>query len=230
MKVFLLILMICLSLSYASENYFSDDDFICPNNDTSACKPSKYKHLNQCDYVDNCCDDVIDDDVLINYLSIYYCNTWLNKYYIGIIFWCILLVYMFLFLDKIAEDYFAPILTSMSESLGLSPEFSGITFLAIGNGADDMSSAIFAIHNGGDDTKLAFGDLLGVAVLNLTFINATLAYVCYKHNVPGGTKLDKISLIRDLFFLLIIILLLLYIIICNKITLFGSLLFLIIYA
>ena len=105
---------------------------------------------------------------------------------------------MFLFLDKIAENHSAPILTSMSEYLGLSPEFSGITCLAIGNGADDMSSAIFAIHNGGDDTKLAFGDVLGVAVLNLRFINATLAYVCYKNQLQ--TKIDRIPFLRDLFF------------------------------
>eukprot|EP01084_Bolivina_argentea_P005171 9774_1 len=213
------LIYICITLS-----------FECPG-DESQCTPHKYRHdIDECTYVESCCDALIDDDALINYLNIHYCNKWLNQYYIGIIIWCILCIYMFLFLNKVADDYFAPILTALSEELGLSPEFSGVTFLAIGNGADDISSAVYAIRTGGNVTKLAFGNLLGVTVLNLTFINGILAYVYYKHQANGTyAKVDMIPFLRDLLFLLIIIILMFVIIIKNKINLFESLLFLIIY-
>ena len=104
----------------------------------------------------------------------------------------LLLVLLFRMLSSTAEDFFSPLLTQLSQELGLPPRFAGgaslcslhaavscadipaspqlignglcaVTFLALGNGAPDLSASIAAVRAG--SYHLALGSLLGAPCL-----------------------------------------------------------------
>jgi len=87
--------------------------------------------------------------------------------------WCLLaspflllwMVLLFRMLGSTAEDYFSPSLEMFSVKLGLPPRFAGVSLLAIGNGAADVSATINAIS--GDPQNgylLSLGALTGAAM------------------------------------------------------------------
>ncbi|DBA91713.1 TPA: hypothetical protein ACH3X1_003309 [Trebouxia sp. C0004] len=69
-----------------------------------------------------------------------------------------MLLLLFRILGSTAENFFSPILTQLSQELGLPPRLAGVTFLALGNGAPDISSSIAAVRAG--QYKMALGSLL----------------------------------------------------------------------
>ncbi|EFJ46155.1 hypothetical protein VOLCADRAFT_93618 [Volvox carteri f. nagariensis] len=74
-----------------------------------------------------------------------------------------LLPLLFTLLGDTAEMYFSPIMTHVSQSIPkMRPRFAGVTFVAIGNGATDLSANITAIRNG--DVLLSAGALTGAAM------------------------------------------------------------------
>mmetsp|Transcript_13617 Transcript_13617/g.19844 ORF Transcript_13617/g.19844 Transcript_13617/m.19844 type:complete len:791 (+) Transcript_13617:139-2511(+) len=77
----------------------------------------------------------------------------------------LLLVILFRMLGSTAEDYFSPCLEMFSVKMGLPPRFAGVTLLALGNGAADVSGTINALKI--DPIKgyqLALGALTGGAM------------------------------------------------------------------
>jgi sodium/potassium/calcium exchanger 6 len=50
------------------------------------------------------------------------------------------LLVLFVVLGTTAEDFFCPALGAISDTLGLSDNVAGVTFLALGNGAPDIFS------------------------------------------------------------------------------------------
>eukprot|EP00889_Picochlorum_renovo_P006836 jgi/Picre1/33866/NNA_001345.t1 len=58
-----------------------------------------------------------------------------------------------------ADAYFSTILSQISQDMGLPPRLAGVTLLALGNGAPDLSSSIAAIESG--NIHLAMGSLVG---------------------------------------------------------------------
>lgn len=149
-------------------------------------------------------------DSLINYLQLYFCHAQpAGTVAAGLLLiLCVfLLLLLFRVLGSTAENFFSPILTQLSQELGLPPRLAGgmlvlglilcykcpsnsdcerviinaVTFLALGNGAPDISSSIAAVRAG--QYKLALGSLLGTGrVLTGThgFSNAkfTMSYAC----------------------------------------------------
>jgi hypothetical protein len=76
------------------------------------------------------------------------------------------MVTLFRLLGSTAEDFFSPSLEMFSVKLGLPPRFAGVTLLALGNGAADVSATISAIGNDVDNGyKLSLGALTGAAML-----------------------------------------------------------------
>lgn len=47
-----------------------------------------------------------------------------------------------------ADEFFSVILSQISQDLGLPPRLAGVTLLALGNGAPDLSASIAAVKSG----------------------------------------------------------------------------------
>ena len=89
-----------------------------------------------------------------------------------VLFWMlspIMLIWMvtlFRLLGSTAEDYFSPSLEMFSVKLGLPPRFAGVSLLALGNGAADVSATMSAIANDEENGyKLSLGALSGASML-----------------------------------------------------------------
>lgn len=76
------------------------------------------------------------------------------------------MITLFRLLSSTAEDFFSPSLEMFSRKLGLPPRFAGVTLLALGNGAADVSATMSAfaadVNNG---YKFSLGALTGAAML-----------------------------------------------------------------
>lgn len=60
----------------------------------------------------------------------------------------LLLVLLFRIIARASDDYFSCILSQISQDLGLPPRLGGVTLLALGNGAPDLSASIEAVKTG----------------------------------------------------------------------------------
>ncbi|KAM9096740.1 mitochondrial sodium/calcium exchanger protein isoform X2 [Sarcophilus harrisii] len=89
------------------------------------------------------------------------------------VFW---LFYLFLFLAVTAEKFFCPNLSAISTTLKLSHNVAGVTFLAFGNGAPDVFSALVAFSNA-RTAGLAIGALFGAGVLVTTVVAGSIAII-----------------------------------------------------
>lgn len=129
------------------------------------CIPGNATQGTQCNYIKTCCNDTLGGGALVNYLTMQYCffNT---VQPLGIVVLAVFVFYAFLILGNVADDYFAPTMAELADFLGVSHELAGVTFVAFGNGAPDISSSVAAITQGGDTTKLGLGALLGAAVFD----------------------------------------------------------------
>ncbi|XP_056677679.1 mitochondrial sodium/calcium exchanger protein isoform X1 [Monodelphis domestica] len=88
-------------------------------------------------------------------------------------FW---VLYLFLILAVTAEKFFCPNLSAISTTLKLSHNVAGVTFLAFGNGAPDVFSAIIAFSNS-RTASLAIGALFGAGVLVTTVVAGGIAII-----------------------------------------------------
>jgi hypothetical protein len=59
-----------------------------------------------------------------------------------------LLALLFRAIARAADDFFSCILSQISQDLGLPPRLGGVTLLALGNGAPDLSASIAAVKTG----------------------------------------------------------------------------------
>jgi sodium/potassium/calcium exchanger 6 len=107
-------------------------------------------------------------------------------------------------LGSTAEYFFSPSLEMFSVKLGLPPRFAGVTLLALGNGAADVSATVNAIVGDAQNGyKLSLGALTGAAM----FIGAIVAGCVIV--VAGGVPCRG-ALVRDVSALLIAVLVVAY--------------------
>ncbi|XP_077995463.1 mitochondrial sodium/calcium exchanger protein-like [Glandiceps talaboti] len=120
--------------------------------------------------------DCDSDDGFINYLEFVYCDFSSHLVPLAFVILFVWLIFLFVALGTTAEDYFCPALTVISHTLKLSQNIAGVTFLAFGNGAPDIFSAIAAItgaKNG--DAGLAIGALFGAGIFVTTVVVGAIA-------------------------------------------------------
>ena len=193
----------------------------CP----STCKPQSVSSSQQCSFINVCCNGTIDGGI-VDYLSFEYCTMSSDSRGIGTMILLIILIYSFLIISNIADDYFAPITGAIGDMFGVSHNVAGVTFLAFGNGANDISASIAAIRAGGNKTLLGIGSLLGGATFDPIVISAVIALVCH-----GKTKLDiaRRPFMRDCLFLCIAVSYVLFITQNGNVSLFEAISMWIIY-
>lgn len=123
--------------------------------------PSVVTREDRCEFVKQHC---LNDSISLRLIVVYYCagddrvSAMLVKpcIILGSLF---LLIALFKVMGFTADTYFSTILSQISQDMGLPPRLAGVTLLALGNGAPDLSSSIAAIESG--NIHLAMGSLVG---------------------------------------------------------------------
>ena len=143
----------------------------------------------RCQYA-SACDD--NEGLLLSFVfchtSIFSTTAWLILLSPIVI---LILTILFRLLGSTAEDYFSPSLEMFSVQLGLPPRFAGVTLLALGNGAADVSATINAIGN--DPTngyKMSLGALTGAAMFITTVVAGSVI-------LTNGGVVCRGALVRD---------------------------------
>ena len=111
-----------------------------------------------CQYVRKYCHD----ESILQFLIVYYCY----GQHVGFLMKPLILLvssFTLLCLFKImgltADQYFSNILSQISQDVGMPPRLAGVTLLALGNGAPDLSSSVAAVRSG--HPHIALGSLIG---------------------------------------------------------------------
>lgn len=104
------------------------------------------------------------------------------------------LVTLFRVLGSTAEDFFSPALEMLSVKMGLPPRFAGVSLLALGNGAADVSSTVSAIAS---DPNHGYLLSLGALTGSGMFISTVVAGVVIV--VAEGQIPCRGALVRDVF-------------------------------
>ena len=150
----------------------------------------------QCEYVKYCCNGTIID-LKFDYLNFEY-FTMSNYKTFGTLILSIVLIYSFLFIGNICDNYFAQTTGAMADLKDKSHNVAGVIFLALENSADDISAAYAELKTGGNQTLLILDDLLGCATFNPIVI---YAYIAGRSNAP---KMGKVAFVRDCTFICIV--------------------------
>ncbi|KAG6969561.1 hypothetical protein JG688_00005264 [Phytophthora aleatoria] len=95
---------------------------------------------------------------------------------------------LFYFLGSTADGYFSPTLASLSDRLRVPHDVAGVTFLAFGNGAPDVFSAIAAYSSGVGEAGI--NELLGGAMFISTVVVGGVA-------VASAVKVQRWAFLRD---------------------------------
>ncbi|KAF7241553.1 Sodium/potassium/calcium exchanger 5 [Varanus komodoensis] len=88
----------------------------------------------------------------------------------GIVIYFIIILYMFLAVSIVCDNYFLPSLEIISDSLGLSQDVAGATFMAAGSSAPELVTAFLGVFVTKGDIGLS--TILGSAIYNLLGICA----------------------------------------------------------
>ncbi|XP_063301759.1 sodium/potassium/calcium exchanger 5 isoform X1 [Pelobates fuscus] len=108
----------------------------------------------------------------------------------GIIIHFIIILYMFLAVSIVCEDYFIPSLEVISERLGLSQDVAGATFMAVGSSAPEFVTVFLGVFVTKGD--IGVSTIVGSAVYNLLGICAACCLLS-----PAISRLSCWPLFRD---------------------------------
>lgn len=137
------------------------------------------------------------EDGFIDYLIFTFCTLSTIPSWLPVILLALWLIVLFIALGLVADTFFCPSLRTIADSMKLSQNIAGVTFLAFGNGAPDVFSAIAAVGNSKDgDSGLAFGALFGAGVFVSTVIVGCICFIQPFHSVQR-------PLLRDIIFFMI---------------------------
>ncbi|XP_068994436.1 mitochondrial sodium/calcium exchanger protein isoform X1 [Embiotoca jacksoni] len=115
-------------------------------------------------------------DSFINYLYVAFCLLPPNLTPLTITLCIVWLLFLFVILGLTASKFFCPNLSAISSSLHLTHNVAGVTFLALGNGAPDIFSAMAAFSNP-HTAGLAVGALFGAGVFVTTVVAGSVALI-----------------------------------------------------
>lgn len=129
----------------------------------------------RCEFVLNT-PDCAAEGGFINYPKITFCLLPPNLLPLAIFLYVVWLLVMFLVLGLIASQFFCPNLSAISSTLRLTHNVAGVTFLALGNGAPDVFSAMAAFSRP-QTAGLAIGALFGAGIFVTTVVAGSVTLV-----------------------------------------------------
>ena len=113
----------------------------------------------------------------------------------GVVLYFVGVLYLFLGIAIVCDDFFVGSLEAISAKLGLSEDVAGATFMAAGSSAPELFSSLVALTNDEAANDIGVGTIVGSAIFNiLVIIGVTSLF-------SGQTlHLDYRPLIRDAVF------------------------------
>lgn len=123
------------------------------------------------------------------------CDEWQNgENHTGtVILNMIIILYSFVALAVVCDDWFVDALEEISEALKLSDDVAGATFMAAGSSAPELFTSI--ADSFGPANNIGIGTIVGSAMFNILIIVALAAAVA-----PGSLKIDFKPILRDVSF------------------------------
>ncbi|XP_065424349.1 mitochondrial sodium/calcium exchanger protein isoform X2 [Chrysemys picta bellii] len=155
------------------------------------------------------------DSGFLNYLNGVFCVFPLGLLPLVVTLYVLWLLYLFLILGVTAEKFFCPNLSAISTNLRLAHNVAGVTFLAFGNGAPDVFSAVVAFSDP-RTAGLAIGALFGAGVFVTTVVAGGIALL------KPFTVASR-PFLRDAVFYMVAVFLTFTVLYFRRITLAGAL-------
>ncbi|XP_060105829.1 mitochondrial sodium/calcium exchanger protein [Heteronotia binoei] len=140
------------------------------------CREVRQQNVSKrCSFIQNNPDCQMDGGFL-NYLNGVFCVFPADLLPLAVTLYVLWLFYLFLILGVTAEKFFCPNLSAISIKLKLAHNVAGVTFLAFGNGAPDVFSAVVAFSDP-RTAGLAIGALFGAGIFVTTIVAGGIAIV-----------------------------------------------------
>uniref|UniRef100_A0A3P9MSN8 Solute carrier family 24 member 2 n=1 Tax=Poecilia reticulata TaxID=8081 RepID=A0A3P9MSN8_POERE len=125
------------------------------------------------------------------------------------------MLYMFIALAIVCDEFFVPALTVITEKLEISDDVAGATFMAAGGSAPELFTSVIGVFV--SHSNVGIGTIVGSAVFNILFVIGMCAL--FSKEV---LNLTWWPLFRDVSFYIIGLLLLIYFFLDNQITVLES--------
>ncbi|XP_042341533.1 sodium/potassium/calcium exchanger 2-like [Plectropomus leopardus] len=125
------------------------------------------------------------------------------------------MLYMFIALAIVCDEFFVPALTVITERLQISDDVAGATFMAAGGSAPELFTSVIGVFV--SHSNVGIGTIVGSAVFNILFVIGMCAL--FSKEV---LHLTWWPLFRDVSFYIIGLLMLIYFFLDNQITLSES--------
>nr|XP_061791690.1 sodium/potassium/calcium exchanger 2-like [Nerophis lumbriciformis] len=132
-----------------------------------------------------------------------------------VVFHMIGMLYMFIALAIVCDEFFVPALTVITEKLEISDDVAGATFMAAGGSAPELFTSVIGVFI--SHSNVGIGTIVGSAVFNILFVIGMCAL--FSKEV---LNLTWWPLFRDVSFYIIGLLMLIYFFLDNQITLVES--------
>lgn len=177
---------------------------------------------NACTYANHNCQEKFE---VFNLYALRYCNL-PDGTFGTFLFWVLailLTIAAFYLLGNLASTYLTPVLTKVSEALNLSETVSGVTLLAFANGAPDIIAS-FAAGKAEGGLYITIGNLYGAGLFCSTLVIARCIQVSSRR-----IQMERGAWSRDLTFYLFTSLILILYGIIGYITIWMSLVFVVVY-
>ncbi|XP_042292038.1 sodium/potassium/calcium exchanger 2-like isoform X1 [Thunnus maccoyii] len=125
------------------------------------------------------------------------------------------MLYMFIALAIVCDEFFVPALTVITEKLEISDDVAGATFMAAGGSAPELFTSVIGVFV--SHSNVGIGTIVGSAVFNILFVIGMCAL--FSKEV---LNLTWWPLFRDVSFYIVGLLMLIYFFLDNQITLGES--------
>lgn len=125
------------------------------------------------------------------------------------------MLYMFIALAIVCDEFFVPALTVITEKLEISDDVAGATFMAAGGSAPELFTSVIGVFV--SHSNVGIGTIVGSAVFNILFVIGMCAL--FSKEV---LHLTWWPLFRDVSFYIVGLLMLIYFFLDNQITMLES--------